>query len=70
MSIGKASTQLLLQVVLTKTDTATALVDLALAALRAATASPSPPVSVIEHATLTTVDVVTKSSSETNMPAL
>ena len=43
-----------------QTDTATALVDLALAALRAATASPSPPVSVIEHATLAPVDVYTK----------
>ena len=43
-----------------QTDTATALVDPSLAAPCAATASPSPPVSVIEHATFAPVDVYTK----------
>ena len=38
-----------------QTDTATAPVDPSLAAPRAAIASPSPPVSVIEHATLAPV---------------
>ena len=47
----------------TQTDTATAPVDPSLAAPRAATASPSTPVSVIEHATLAPVDVYTKPSS-------
>merc|ERR1712136_309027 len=35
---------------------------MAVAALRAATASPSPPMSMIEHATLTPVDVYTKTA--------
>ena len=43
-----------------QTDTATAPVDSSLAAPCAATASPLPPVSVIEHATLAPVDVYTK----------
>ena len=43
-----------------QTDTATAPVDPSLAAPRAAIASPSQPVSVIEHATLALVDVYTE----------
>ena len=43
-----------------QTDTATVLVDPSLAVPCAATASPLPPVSVIEHATFAPVDVYTK----------
>ena len=54
-----------------QTDIATAPVDPSLAAPRAATASPSAPVSVIEHATLAPVDVYTKPAPVIDlMPAL
>ena len=50
-----------------QSDTATGPVDPSLAAPNAATASPSTPVSVIEHATLALVDVYTKPASEIDL---
>ena len=50
-----------------QSDTATAPVDPSLAAPSAATASPSTPVSVIEHATLAPVDVYTKTAPEIDL---
>ena len=50
-----------------QSDTLTAPADPSLAAPSAATASPSTPVSVIEHATLAPVDVYTKPASEIDL---